>query len=48
MTIEFNDYGVCVDSSVCYIALSWGLLITTALLVIGYKIYKRKKNKYDF
>ena len=48
MTLELNDYGLELDSYVCYIALSWGLLITTALLVIGYKIYKRKKNKYDF
>ena len=45
MTLELNNYGLELDTTFCYIALSWGLLVTTALLTIAYKIYKRKKNK---
>jgi hypothetical protein len=45
MTIELNEYGFCMDSDWFYIALDWKLITLTALLVIGYKIYKRKKNK---
>ena len=42
MTIELDQYGFMLDTEWCYIALSWQLLITTALLTIAYKIYKRK------
>ena len=45
MTIELNEYGFCIDSDWFYIALDWKLIVTTALLVTAYKIYKRKKNK---
>jgi len=45
MTIELNEYGFCMDSDWFYIALDWKLITLTALVVIGYKIYKRKKNK---
>lgn len=45
MTIELNDYGFEFDTYWCYIAISWPMLITTALLILAYKIYKRKKNK---
>jgi hypothetical protein len=45
MTIELNGYGFEIDTDWCYVALSWQLLITTALLITAYKIYKRKKNK---
>ena len=45
LTIELGRYGFMFDTEWCYIALSWQLLITTALLLTAYKIYKRKKNK---
>jgi hypothetical protein len=45
MTIELNEYGFCMDSDWFYIALDWKLITLTALVVIAYKIYKRKKNK---
>jgi hypothetical protein len=45
MTIELDNYGFIFDIEWCYVALSWQLLITSALVVIAYKIYKRKKNK---
>ena len=45
MTIEINDYGFCFDTYVCYIALSWQILIPSIGALIAYKIYKRKKNK---
>ena len=45
MTLEINDYGICLDSDCFYVALDWKLITLTALVVIAYKIYKRKKNK---
>jgi len=45
MTLEINDYGICLDSDWFYVALDWKLITLTALVVIAYKIYKRKKNK---
>jgi hypothetical protein len=41
MTIELDTYGFMLDAEWCYIALSWQLIITTTLLVVGYKVYKR-------
>ena len=43
MSIELNEYGFQIDTEWCYVALSWQLLITTALVAVAYKIYKRKK-----
>jgi hypothetical protein len=45
MTIELNDYGLVFDTYVCYIALSWQFLIPASIVLIGYKVIKRKKNK---
>jgi hypothetical protein len=45
MTIELDQYGFMLDTEWCYVALSWQLLIISALFFAGYKIYKRKKNK---
>jgi len=45
MTIELNEYGLEFDTYVCYIALSWQVIIPALISVIAYKIYKRKKNK---
>ncbi len=40
-----NEYGFELDSFLGAIYLPWHTIIATALLVVGYKIYKRKKNK---
>ena len=45
MTIELNEYGFCIDSNWFYVALDWKVITLTALVFIGYKVYKRKKNK---
>jgi hypothetical protein len=45
MTLELNDYGLEFDTYVCYIALSWQVLIPATIALIAYKIYKRMKNK---
>jgi len=45
MTIELGDYGFMLDTEWAYVALSWQLLITTALLITAYKIYKIKRGK---
>jgi hypothetical protein len=45
MKIELDNYGFMLDTEWCYVALSWQLLITTALVAVAYRVYKRKKNK---
>ena len=45
MTIEIDRYGFMIDAEWFYIALTWQIMVTTALVVTAYKIYKRKKNK---
>ena len=45
MTIELDTYGFMLDTEWAYVALSWQLLITSALLGIAYKIYKIKRGK---
>jgi hypothetical protein len=44
-TIELGRYGFMLDTEWCYVALSWQLIITSAIALIAYKIYKRKRNK---
>jgi hypothetical protein len=46
MNIEFNSYGVCLDSAWTYIAIDWKLITLSALVFIGYKIYKRKQRVF--
>ena len=44
MTIELDDYGFMFDmGDFIYLSLSWAMLITSAVIFTGYKIYKRKK-----
>jgi hypothetical protein len=44
MTIELNDYGFMLDmGDTLYVSLSWAMLLTSAIIFAGYKIYKRKK-----
>ena len=45
MTIGLDNYGFMLDTEWAYVALSWQLLITTALLVVAYKVYKWKRGK---
>jgi len=40
MTIEIDTYGFMLDTEWAYVALSWQLLITSALLGIAYKAYR--------
>jgi len=46
MTIELNHYGLCLDSRLCYIALDWALLVTAAVLIVGYKVWRKSQNKF--
>jgi hypothetical protein len=41
--IELGRYGFMLDTEWCYVAISWQLIITSALVFAGYKFYKRKK-----
>jgi hypothetical protein len=44
MTIELNEYGLMLDlGDFLYVSLSWSMLITSAIIFAGYKIYQRKK-----
>jgi hypothetical protein len=44
MTIELDNYGLMFDmGDFIYLSLSWAMLITSAVIIAGYKIYKRKK-----
>ena len=44
MTIELDDYGFMIDAGdFFYLSLSWSVLMTSAIIFIGYKIYQRKK-----
>jgi hypothetical protein len=46
MTIELDNYGLMLDlGDLLYVSLSWAMLITSAIIFAGYKIYKRKKAK---
>ena len=39
--IELDNYGIQIDSNWLYLALSWQLIATAVLVVIGWKVYKR-------
>ncbi len=45
MTIELNEYGFMLDmGDFIYLSLSWAMLLTSAVIFAGYKIYQRKKD----
>lgn len=45
MTIELDNYGFMLDlGDFVYVSLSWAMLLTSAVIFAGYKIYKGKKN----
>jgi hypothetical protein len=43
MSIELNDYGFCVDSDWFYVALDWKVIIISAVLIVGVKLWKGRK-----
>jgi len=43
MSIELNNYGFCVDSDWFYIALDWKVIILSAIVIIGVKLWKGRK-----
>lgn len=43
MSIELNNYGFCVDSDWFYIALDWKVIIISAVVIIGIKLWKGRK-----
>ena len=45
LSIELNEYGFQIETSWLYFAIDWRFISTAVLVFIGYKIYKRKKNK---
>jgi hypothetical protein len=45
LELQLNDYGLEFDSFLGAIYLPWHTIILTALVVIGYKVYKIKRGK---
>jgi hypothetical protein len=43
MSIELNDYGFCVDSDWFYVALDWKVIIISAVLIVGVKLWKGRR-----
>lgn len=43
MSIELNNYGLCVDSDMFYIAIDWKVIIISALVIVGVKLWKGRK-----
>jgi hypothetical protein len=43
MSIELNEYGFCVDSDWFYIALDWKMIIVSAIVIVGVKLWKGRK-----
>jgi len=45
MTIELDTYGFMFDTEWAYIALSWELLITSAVIATAYLAFKKWSNR---
>jgi hypothetical protein len=43
MTLELSDYGLELDTYVCYIALSWQFIIPAVIAIVAYKVWKNRK-----
>ena len=43
MSIELNEYGFCVDSDWFYIALDWKVIIISAVVIVGIKLWRGRK-----
>ena len=46
LELQINDYGLEFDSFLGAIYLPWHTIITAVLIVIGYKIYKVRRDKW--
>lgn len=45
MTIELNEYGLMIDlGDFLYVSLSWALIILSAVVIVGAKVYTKMKN----
>ena len=45
LSIELNEYGLCIDTAWMYLAFDYRFITTALLVTIAYKIYKRKRVK---
>jgi hypothetical protein len=45
LTIELGRYGFMIDTQWAYVSLSWELLIASAFILVGVKVYNKIKNK---
>jgi hypothetical protein len=43
-TIELGSHGFMLDTDWAYVSLSWELLISTAVIIVGAKVYNKIKN----
>lgn len=43
--LEFDRFGFSIDSAYVYVSLSWGAIITAAVILIAYKIYKKRNER---
>lgn len=49
MTIELNEYGLMIDlGDFFYVSLSWAFIIVTSALFVAYKVYKVRRDKWQF
>lgn len=44
-TIELGEYGFMLDTEWVYIALSWEILITSAVIATAYLVFKKWSNR---
>lgn len=42
---EFDGFGFTIDSANVYVSISWGAIATAAIVVIAYRIYKKRFSK---
>jgi hypothetical protein len=44
LSIEFDSYGFTLDSYWFYVSLSWQMLLVSAVVFIGYRIYRNRRD----
>lgn len=45
LSLEFDRYGFTIDSYWAYLSLSWGFLALSAVIFIGYRIFRKWANQ---
>ena len=45
LTVHFDPYGLVIDSYPVYLSLSWAAITVLILSVVGYKIYKKVRER---